>query len=935
MIYDCGVWIELLKKHLNPRPLAWMVILVPSFSLSQGFENKAPEYGMDFTNPFGNWGSGISLVDWNLDGWPDVTVCRENGPTAIYTQIDGDFNLDPFAPVCSGEGKSIQWVDVDNDKDLELFITQEDGPLLLYDQDNNGMWSNVIEGTGLPAFIFNASSASWSDVDLDGDLDVYISTYFMDEYGIYVPPADPDSLLLWNSGLSESFPVVTNKLFLNQGDFQFSDGGAGQEIENGIKLTLATLFHDVDQDGWPDLLVANDKFFANAYYRNLGDGTFEDLSVESGFDLVLDAMSLTEGDFNRDGHRDFLITNTPESTDILLTYDSGNQVFEDITWEHFGGLLENSWTWGARFMDMENDGDLDVYVAEHHPYFPYTLNHLYRNDGANGNFQFSIPSINIFPLDFTNAHTVASADWNRDGMIDFAVNNVGNHKIRMWENQFETSGDWLEINLVGTVSNSFAVGTWVNIYLAMEDIPLRQFTTLGSDYLGQSEFTLHFGLGEMAAIDSVVIQWPLGLLETWTNVPVNSLQTFIEGTSVLQEASVTLSAPLCYGQPSELTAAVPEGVVFQWEDGIISNPREISDGGWYGYTWIGENWEFQDSIYVDMDWNDSLNWVWSPPICDDGSFGTLSVEAFDAFGSELDLTGYAFFLDGESVFFPLDTEGGDYSLEWIYQNGCENASIIALEEPNPLLWNGQIVNPNDTDTIVFCSIDSLVWLGSIGGGTPPYSFLPSENLILASDDVKIMLSTTELGPHSLTAMDQNGCTIFLQWMIAEAQDSISFEYSASWDPFLNEGSISFLEPENFEDYNIAWYQWVEDLDSWQALSDLTGPEATGLSAGEYWIVWENPWGCAEDIVISLNESMHAGYGNDQTPPLRIKTDSEGFTILAPELGIWSLCDALGKVIRTYPISQAVHLSFDDSWPPIVCVSWRGTYKTSQVLLNFP
>lgn len=914
--------------------LTWAALLWSVAATTQGFMNKAPEYNMEFTNPFGNWGSGISLVDYNLDGWPDVTVCRENGPAAIYTQSEGSFVLDPFAPFCSGEGKSIQWVDVDNDKEFELFITQEDGPLLLYNQDEQGDWSNIIESTGLPEFILNASSASWSDVDLDGDLDVYISTYFLDEYGLYMPPTDPDSLLLWNTGLEESFPVVTNKLYLNQGGFLFSDGGAGQEIEDGIKLTLATLFHDVDQDGWPDLLVANDKFFANSYYRNLGNGTFEDLSETSGFNLVLDAMTLTEGDFNRDGMRDILITNTPESTDIVLTYDPEYHIFTDVTSIYFGGLLENSWTWGARFMDMENDGDLDVYIAEHHPYSPYILNHLYRNDGLNSNYHFSIPSINVFPLDFTNAHAVASADWNRDGMIDFAVNNVGNHKIRMWENQFETEGNWLEVNLSGTVSNTFAVGTWVDIYLASSEIPLRQFTALGSDYLSQSEFTLHFGLGDDAVIDSLVIQWPLGLIETWENISVNNLHDFVEGTAVLQNASVTLSAPLCYESQSELVAIIPESVSFQWSDGETSNPREISEGGWYSYAWTNEYWEIHDSIFVEESWNDSLDWIWTPPICADGSLGTLHAEAFDANQTLLDLTSYTFVLNEDTVLFPTFIESGAYQVAYTHANGCENGTLLDLAGPSPILWNGQNADSTGLDTLAFCSTDSMLWEATLTGGSPPYDFIMSEGLAIFSDENSLLLTALDIGPQSLTILDETGCEAQLAWFV-QVLDSIVFEFNTTWDPFLSEGSITFLLPTNPDLYTISWYLWSELTENWEGLSNLSGSNAEGLAAGEYWVIWEDQWGCFGEVFIPLNSSTAAGNGNNEPPPLRIKTDSNGYTILAPESGSWQLFDANGKKIRTYPKSQAIQLNFDESWPPIVCVSWNGAYDSSQVLLNFP
>ena len=500
-------------------------------SLAQGFFNIAPEQNMVYTNPLGQWGSGISLVDWNQDGWPDVTACRENGPAIVYTQSEGQFLQSALGPFCAGEGKSIQWVDVDNDGDLDLFITQEAAPLIIMEQADDGLWIERSNLSNLPLFMPLASCASWSDYDRDGDLDVYLGAYHMDELDELGLPEDSLLWDVWNTGTSEEWPAVTNKMFRNDGDFVFTDVTEATGLGNGIQLTLATLFHDVDLDGWPDLLVANDKWNPNAYYRNQGNGTFEDLSIASNFDFVLDAMTLTEGDINQDGWRDFLITNTPQDTDILLTYNPETAQFEDITNAHFGSLLAESWTWGARFIDYDNDTDLDAFVAEHYPAQPYQLNHFFENGGSENDHFFFIPSTDIFPEDFTNAHSVASADWNRDGRVDFAVHNLGNHKIRMWENVTVNTNHWVEIELRGTLSNSQAVGSWVEVHCDHPASPFRSYTALGADYLSQSDLVLHFGLADVIVIDSIVVQWPMGSTESWTGPEVDQMHVLIEGQS--------------------------------------------------------------------------------------------------------------------------------------------------------------------------------------------------------------------------------------------------------------------------------------------------------------------------------------------------------------------------------------------------------------------
>ncbi|MDA0303310.1 MAG: CRTAC1 family protein [Bacteroidetes bacterium] len=514
--------------------------------LAQGFVNIAPEQNMVYTNPFGQWGSGLSLVDWNQDGWPDVTACRENGPAIVYTQTEGQFLQSELAPFCAGEGKSIQWVDVDNDGDLDLFITQEAAPLIILEQADDGLWIERSSLSNLPLFMPLASCASWSDYDRDGDLDVYLGAYHVDELDELGLPEDSLLWDVWNTGTSEEWPSVTNKMFRNDGDFVFTDVTEATGLSNGIQLTLATLFHDVDLDGWPDLLVANDKWNPNAYYRNQGNGTFEDLSIASNFDFVLDAMTLTEGDINQDGWRDFLITNTPQGTDILLTYNPETAQFEDITNAHFGSLLSESWTWGARFMDYDNDTDLDAFVAEHYPAQPYQLNHFFENGGSENDHLFFIPTTDIFPEDFTNAHSVASADWNRDGRIDFAVHNLGNHKIRMWENVTTNANHWVEIELQGVLSNSQAIGSWVEVHCDHPASPFRSYTALGADYLSQSDLVLHFGLAEVATIDSILVQWPMGLTESWIGLDVDQIHVLVEGESAASNPCPSLDG-LCAG----------------------------------------------------------------------------------------------------------------------------------------------------------------------------------------------------------------------------------------------------------------------------------------------------------------------------------------------------------------------------------------------------
>ena len=901
----------LFLNYLKPRNYLCFKLLLAGCCTStvslvaQGFVNIAEAQGMTYTNNLGQWGSGISTADWNSDGWPDVTICQTHGPAIIYTNHEGIFEEEDFAPCTFGEGKSIHWVDVNDDGQLELFIAQELESMMLFERVDSVNWESRMEDSGLPIETPWASCASWADIDHDGDLDLYLGSYILDELGTLAPPEDPDLLPLWNSGSSESWPVVTNKLFRNDGDFVFTDITPTSFVDNGIQLTLATLFHDVDLDGWVDLLVANDKFNANAYYRNLGNESFEDLSLASGFDVVIDAMNLSEGDINRDGTRDFLITNIPESTDIVLSYNPETGVFDDITAEHFGGLLENRWTWSGIWMDVENDGDLDLYIAEHYHFTPYILNHVYLNDGSSAGYAFSIAPESTFPLDYTNSHSAAQSDWNRDGRIDFAVHSVGNHRVRMWENQLESEGNWIQVDLEGTTSNTFGVGSWIEIFCGWESGPLRTYTTLGADYLGQSDYVQHFGIGASEGIDSVRVIWPTGNSEIWTNIAINTNVHLIENTSNLEASLVSQSGPFCPNDQGQLFAELSDGVEISWMDGSHETSLSVDSAQWVSWT-LANNWgqTLTDSIFLTQAELEPYQWLWTPPLCADlPEWSSLDLLMTDSAGNTVENTAYMIILGNDTLDFPIDGDNGgplqlgSVPLQLIHLSGCTVLDTVILDGPSLLSFEWTSTTPLfANDTVWLCDAPED-WTWEITGGTAPFtvSVGASQSVELANNSLTI----THLNPGDamVTITDNSGCILEFEWY-GVWSESLQIEILPE-DPINGEtGSFDAEVTGGFPPLDFVWAYAADSMDILLDQPNWTELTLTEAEQGLYQLTVTDGLGCSVDTVFWIEwetlEILFEPAAHEETMEWQF-IDEFWMEWTASSIGNWRVYDTHGRL----------------------------------------
>lgn len=447
------------------------------------------------------FGAGLSFVDFDGDGWDDLTITTEESEQIYFMKNNNGTFSRVFLSGISAQTKAKQalWVDYDNDGDKDFFVTSVVGKNILYNNDGNNFFTDVTFTSGLFGDDLKTYGATFGDIDNDGDLDLFICN---------------------RDGID-----ARNYLYRNDNGV-FTDITVVNGISTEVELTFVASFFDYDNDGDQDLYISNDKSDGNLLYQNDGAGFFTDVSVTSEAGVSLDAMSTTIGDFNNDGYFDIYITNTT-SGNYLLQNNAGN-TFTNVAAS--AGVEMESFAWGSVFLDADLDENLDLYVSSSMDGSVSTLlsSAFFHNQGDN---TFMLPNNIGFNDDEAMSFGNAIGDFNNDGKPDIAVLNV-NTDVYLWENQSITSNSWIKIDLEGVSSNKDGYGNKIEVFANGKS--QYRYTVCGEGYLGQNSEYEFFGLGSATQIDYIKVTWnKTGIVETINNVSVNQAIKIQEGNGIL------------------------------------------------------------------------------------------------------------------------------------------------------------------------------------------------------------------------------------------------------------------------------------------------------------------------------------------------------------------------------------------------------------------
>ncbi len=564
------------------------------------FVDVAKEAGLNVETIFGGehknkylletTGCGAAFFDYDQDDWLDIFLVNgwrlegfQKGQELVSHPSAKDLALG--TPVChlfknnrdgtftdvtikaglarSGWGQACCVGDYNNDGWNDLFVTYY-GQNALFRNNGNGTFTDVTKEAGLlqDRLRWN-SGCSFLDYDKDGRLDLFVGNYI--DLDLKTTPAPEDANCTYKGIVVACGPPGLdggkNILYHNKGDGTFIDVSE----RAGMWGTLGTYalscgVADLDNDGYPDIYVANDSTSAT-FYQNQKDGTFKDQAIEAGVAYSPDGkpqagMGVSIGDFNRDGLLDIVKTNFAGDTDSLYM-NLGDGSFDDRTYQAGMGVNTRLLGWGVSFIDIDNDGWLDILVANGHVYpevdgtqvdAAYAeRKYLYRNL-RNGQFEDLSMMGGSGITAAAKARGFAVGDYDNDGDLDAVVNCV-NAVPQLLRCDSTLSRNWIKIRLVGVKSNRTGIGARIKVVAqtgspllnAKPGTPLSQIEEVRScnGYYSASDLRIHFGLNEAKKVDLVEIRWPSGAVDTLKDLDVNRLCVVEEGGKILKNEVLT------------------------------------------------------------------------------------------------------------------------------------------------------------------------------------------------------------------------------------------------------------------------------------------------------------------------------------------------------------------------------------------------------------
>ncbi len=540
--------------------LVWMFFSATSHAASEiRLRDVTQQTGITFKHTDGSSGrryivetvtAGLALFDYDGDG--DVDVYFLNGaplagcqlrlpPRNVLYRNDGGWKFTDVTAKAgvgdTGYGLGVAAGDYDDDGDLDLYLNNH-GPNVLYRNNGDGTFTDVTAAAGVGNGDKVGAGASFFDFDQDGDLDLYVANYLKFSYDAHVPATLHGVAMYADPG---HYPPLPDTLYRNNGDGTFTDVSTESGIGAHPGWGMGTVCCDYDDDGDPDVFVAND-VSENFLFQNDGTGKFEEVGLMAGVAYDVDglehgSMGVDCADFDNDGRFDFHVTSYQHQLATLYK-NLGDGLFEDVTVSTGAGAgTLAAVTWGNGLVDLDNDGDRDLFIACGHPQdnvesFDDTSTYMTRNvvlmNTGNGRFVNVSDRCGDGLAVKLSSRAAAFDDLDNDGDLDVVILNA-RRQPTILRNDSPNENHWLQIRLRGTRTNRDGVGARVKVTAG--DLTQIDEVHSGRGYQSHYGTRLHFGLGKRNRVDRIEVRWIGGGVDVVENIAADQRVTITEGSA--------------------------------------------------------------------------------------------------------------------------------------------------------------------------------------------------------------------------------------------------------------------------------------------------------------------------------------------------------------------------------------------------------------------
>jgi hypothetical protein len=497
-------------------------------------------------------GAGCAFLDYDNDGWMDIYLVN-SGPSDFFTPAtplrnalyrnnhDGTFtDVTERAGVAGGRfGMGVAAADYDGDGNVDLYITNY-GPNILYRNNGNGTFTDVTDKAGVTAPGWS-TCATWFDYDNDAKLDLFVSSFVFYDKSQNPLCTDP-TLQRRYYCVPRLFKPQPSRLFHNNGDGTFQDVSRESGIAGSPGKSFGAVATDVNNDGLMDLFVANDTM-PNFLFLNKGGGKFEEIGLAAGVAYgeagrPRSGMGVDAADYDGDGWQDLFVANIDQEF-FSLYHNDKELIFTDQPGE-IAPVTQLLSGWGLKFFDYDNDGDPDLFLVNGHPddMIETRVARVRHKEPLllfeNTGRAFKDVSASAGPVfsKMFSGRGMALGDFDNDGDADVLTSNNGEPPLLL-RNNGGNRNNWIGLQLIATKSNPAAIGATITWQAGA--LRRTRLKTGGGSYLSSHDPREILGVGSATKIDFVEIRWPSGKVDKLTNLPLNSYVKVVEGSGLVKK----------------------------------------------------------------------------------------------------------------------------------------------------------------------------------------------------------------------------------------------------------------------------------------------------------------------------------------------------------------------------------------------------------------